>query len=959
MQIECMALVMNEDGTTVNHRSLSILERFFLWKGCMKMEVKRTLTMPKTPFEMRGNLSSKEPAFQKRWLNYDLYHKRLQRNQYGRSFLLHDGPPYANGDIHVGHALNKILKDFVVRYHNMLGDYSPYIPGWDTHGLPIESVLQKKGIDRKTMALDQYRSLCAEYAQSQVERQKVQFQRLGRMGDYDQSYVTLTKDYEAMQIHVFATMALKGLIYKGAKPVYWSPSSESALAEAEIEYHDVTSPSIYVKFDVSKPQQGLKGNEAFVIWTTTPWTLPANLAISVHPDYDYGIYDSDEGSFIFLANRSEMLIETLQLHHVVLRKVVKGKDLEGIQAKHPFYQRDSLVLVGEHVTADTGTGCVHTAPGHGEDDFLVGTRYGLEPFCPVDHRGCMTEEAGSDLAGLFYEKANQVILSKLETTGHLLSSSTITHAYPHDWRTKKPVIYRATAQWFASIDGIREQLLQAIHEVKWYPEWGELRLHNMIAERGDWCISRQRAWGVPIPILYAEDDTPIMDSEVSEHIETLFRTHGSNIWFTSREKDLLPPNYANSHSPNGIFRKETDIMDVWFDSGSSHTAVLIQRGLPYPADLYLEGSDQYRGWFNSSLIIGQAVNNQSPYRAVVSHGFVLDGNGNKMSKSLGNTVDPNKVMDTSGADILRLWVASVDYQSDVRISDAILKQMADVYRKIRNTFRFLLGNLSDGDFGKFDPSKNYPMESSPLETMILNRLAQVYEQAIQGYERYDFSSVLQSITSFLTIDMSSFYLDITKDILYCEHKDSPRRRAVQKVLWECLNVLVRLLAPILPHTCEELYDYFPTRLEESVHLLNLQAPSTMFQASLNREYELLLEVRNDVLKALEAKRGVGLLGSSQEARIQFWPNKKETQELFHQLSPLEMNRFFIVSEAIMADNEGDSFDSSKVSVHLHDGYRCERCWNRYDVSLNEEHLCPRCSKAVNQYRVEEKLNEIS
>jgi isoleucyl-tRNA synthetase len=954
-----MALVMNEDGTTVNHRSLSILERFFLWKGCMKMEVKRTLTMPKTPFEMRGNLSSKEPAFQKRWLNYDLYHKRLQRNQYGRSFLLHDGPPYANGDIHVGHALNKILKDFVVRYHNMLGDYSPYIPGWDTHGLPIESVLQKKGIDRKTMALDQYRSLCAEYAQSQVERQKVQFQRLGRMGDYDQSYVTLTKDYEAMQIHVFATMALKGLIYKGAKPVYWSPSSESALAEAEIEYHDVTSPSIYVKFDVSKPQQGLKGNEAFVIWTTTPWTLPANLAISVHPDYDYGIYDSDEGSFIFLANRSEMLIETLQLHHVVLRKVVKGKDLEGIQAKHPFYQRDSLVLVGEHVTADTGTGCVHTAPGHGEDDFLVGTRYGLEPFCPVDHRGCMTEEAGSDLAGLFYEKANQVILSKLETTGHLLSSSTITHAYPHDWRTKKPVIYRATAQWFASIDGIREQLLQAIHEVKWYPEWGELRLHNMIAERGDWCISRQRAWGVPIPILYAEDDTPIMDSEVSEHIETLFRTHGSNIWFTSREKDLLPPNYANSHSPNGIFRKETDIMDVWFDSGSSHTAVLIQRGLPYPADLYLEGSDQYRGWFNSSLIIGQAVNNQSPYRAVVSHGFVLDGNGNKMSKSLGNTVDPNKVMDTSGADILRLWVASVDYQSDVRISDAILKQMADVYRKIRNTFRFLLGNLSDGDFGKFDPSKNYPMESSPLETMILNRLAQVYEQAIQGYERYDFSSVLQSITSFLTIDMSSFYLDITKDILYCEHKDSPRRRAVQKVLWECLNVLVRLLAPILPHTCEELYDYFPTRLEESVHLLNLQAPSTMFQASLNREYELLLEVRNDVLKALEAKRGVGLLGSSQEARIQFWPNKKETQELFHQLSPLEMNRFFIVSEAIMADNEGDSFDSSKVSVHLHDGYRCERCWNRYDVSLNEEHLCPRCSKAVNQYRVEEKLNEIS
>lgn len=923
------------------------------------MEVKKTLTMPKTPFEMRGNLSAKEPMFQKRWLDQALYQKRLDRNKNGKTFLLHDGPPYANGDIHVGHALNKILKDFVVRYHNMLGDYSPYIPGWDTHGLPIESVLQKKGVDRKTMPLDAYRSLCAEYAQSQVERQKVQFQRLGSMGDYDQSYVTLTKDYEAMQIHVFSTMALKGLIYKGAKPVYWSPSSESALAEAEIEYHDVTSPSIYVKFDVLTPQKGLLGNEAFVIWTTTPWTLPANLAISLHPQYDYGIYDTDEGSYIFLTDLSETLIEILQLHHVVLRKVVKGKELEGIKARHPFYHRDSLVLVGEHVTADTGTGCVHTAPGHGEDDFLVGSRYGLEPFCPVDHRGCMTEEAGEDLAGLFYEKANQVVLSKLEATGHLLSSSTITHAYPHDWRTKKPVIYRATAQWFASIDGIRNQLLEAIHAVKWYPEWGELRLHNMIAERGDWCISRQRVWGVPIPILYAEDDTPIMDSEVFAHIETLFRTHGSNIWFTSSEKELLPPNYTNSHSPNGIFRKETDIMDVWFDSGSSHTAVLLQRGLPYPADLYLEGSDQYRGWFNSSLIIGQAVNGKSPYRSVVSHGFVLDGNGNKMSKSLGNTVDPNQVMSTSGADILRLWVASVDYQSDVRISNAILKQTADVYRKIRNTFRFLLGNLSDGVFGQYDPSVNYSMDSSPLETMILNRLAQVYEQSIQAYETYNFSSVLQSITSFLTIDLSSFYLDITKDILYCEHKDSPRRRAVQQILWECLDVLIRLLAPILPHTCEELYDHFPVRIEESVHLLNLRSPSVTYQSRLNEQYEMMLSVRNDVLKALETKRAAGLLGSSQEAKIEFWPSKKEVQEVFHQLSALEMNRFFIVSEAIMVDNEGESFETSKVSVHLHEGSRCERCWNRYDTPLNDEHLCTRCAEAVKQYREEEEVHEIS
>ncbi|TKI97950.1 isoleucine--tRNA ligase, partial [Bacillus wiedmannii] len=665
------------------------------------MEYKNTLLMPKTEFPMRGNLPKREPAMQEQWAEMNIYEK-VQEHTKGRPlFVLHDGPPYANGDIHMGHALNKVLKDFIVRYKSMTGYCAPYVPGWDTHGLPIEQALTNKGVKRKEMTVAEFRKLCAEYAYEQVERQREQFKRLGVRADWDNPYITLEPAYEAQQIKVFGDMAKKGYIYKGQKPVYWSPTSESALAEAEIEYQDKKSASIYVAFPVKDGKNVLEGDEKFIIWTTTPWTLPANLGISVHPELEYAIVKVNDEKYIIASELFETVAKTLEWENAEVVKTVKGSELEYTVAKHPFYDRDSLVMLGDHVTTDAGTGCVHTAPGHGEDDFVVGKKYGLEVLCPVDDRGVLTNEAPG-FEGLFYDKANKPITEKLEEVGALLKLTFITHSYPHDWRTKKPIIFRATAQWFASIEAFRKELLEAVAETKWVPAWGETRLHNMVRDRGDWCISRQRAWGVPIPVFYAENGDPIITDETINHVADLFREHGSNVWFEREAKDLLPEGFTHTGSPNGEFRKETDIMDVWFDSGSSHQAVLEEReDLQRPADLYLEGSDQYRGWFNSSLSTAVAVTGKAPYKGVLSHGFVLDGEGRKMSKSIGNIVVPKKIMDQLGGDILRLWVSSVDYQSDVRISDDILKQVAEVYRKIRNTFRFLLGNLDD-----FKPSEN-------------------------------------------------------------------------------------------------------------------------------------------------------------------------------------------------------------------------------------------------------------
>ncbi|MEG0366945.1 MAG: isoleucine--tRNA ligase, partial [Coprobacillus sp.] len=743
------------------------------------MNYKDTLLMPNTEFEMRGNLPKKEPAYVERWKESHMYEKVIEQNKDNDSFVFHDGPPYANGNMHTGHMLNKIIKDVICRYKNMQGLYTPYIPGWDTHGLPIENAIQKLGVNRKEMSTADFRKKCFEYALKQVDIQKEQCIRVGTFADYDHPYVTLQPEFEANQVDVFASMAMDGLIYKGLKPVYWSPSSESALAEAEVEYHDVKSPTIFVKFAVKDGKGVLDTDTSFVIWTTTPWTIPANLAICLNPDYTYALVKTEKGKLLVLEELIDSLWEKFELEEKEILQRFKGTELEMITCQHPLYDRESLVILGDHVTADAGTGCVHTAPGFGMDDFMVGQKYGLDIYCNVDAHGKMMADCGEWLAGQYVDDANKTVTMRLEELGVLLKLEFITHSYPHDWRTKKPIIFRATDQWFCSIDKIREKLLSEIDGVNWLNEWGHVRIYNMIRDRGDWCISRQRTWGVPIPIIYCEDGTPIMEKEVFDHISKLFRENGSNIWFEKDEKDLLPEGYTNEHSPQGIFKKERDIMDVWFDSGSSHTGVMKERGYNYPVDLYFEGSDQYRGWFNSSLIIGVAAHGCAPYKTVLSHGFVLDGKGNKMSKSLGNTVDPIKLVNQYGADIVRLWATSVAYQSDVRISDDLMKQVAENYRKMRNTMRFVLGNLSD--FKSKDVLEVSKLEEVDQYMLVkLNHLVKGYHNAL---DNYDFSEANQLILNCFTNVLSAFYMDFTKDILYIEKEDSLRRRQVQTVLY--------------------------------------------------------------------------------------------------------------------------------------------------------------------------------
>ncbi|WP_062048583.1 isoleucine--tRNA ligase [Bacillus sp. JCM 19034] len=918
------------------------------------MDYKETLLMPKTAFPMRGNLPNREPERQNEWEEQKIYEKVQERTKDRPLFVLHDGPPYANGDIHMGHALNKILKDFIVRFKSMSGYHAPYVPGWDTHGLPIETALTKSGkVKRKEMSVAQFRQLCEEYAHKQIARQREQFMRLGVRGDWWNPYITLDKGYEAGQIKVFGEMAKKGYIYKGKKPVYWSPSSESALAEAEIEYHDKRSPSIYVAFNVKDGKGVLAGDEKMVIWTTTPWTIPANLGIAVHPDLTYVVVSVQNQKFVVAEGLLETLVKELEWDAYEVTKSFKGTSLENVIAEHPIYKRDSLVMCGDHVTLDAGTGCVHTAPGHGEEDYIVGQKYGLDVLCPVDDKGYMTSEAPG-FEGLFYDEANKPITEKLDELGALLKLSFITHSYAHDWRTKKPVIYRATAQWFASIEQFREQLLKAIEEVDWLPKWGETRLFNMVRDRGDWCISRQRAWGVPIPVFYGEDGEPIITDETIDHVANLFREHGSNIWFEWDTEQLLPEGFTSPHSPNGTFTREMDIMDVWFDSGSSHQAVLEEREeLSRPADLYLEGSDQYRGWFNSSLSTAVAVTGKAPYKGVLSHGFALDGDGRKMSKSIGNVVIPNDVMKQLGADILRLWVASVDYQADVRVSDKILKQVSESYRKIRNTFRFLLGNLHD-----FDPNV-HRLEYKQLKDVdlfMLVKLNEVIEKVTEAYEQYQFSTVYHTIHNFCTIELSSFYMDMAKDTLYIEHADHPARRAIQSVMYELLVTLTKLISPILPHTADEVWGHIPGVIEESVQLTDIPKAQTFDDVTeLNAKWNLFMTVRDDVLKALEQARNEKKIGKSLTAAITLYADGK-VHELLTSISNLE--KLFIVSNVVIAKKGSEvpesaaTFEEISVVVEAAEGQTCERCWvvsNTVGQSLAHPTLCLSCADTVSKY----------
>ncbi|WP_039232002.1 isoleucine--tRNA ligase [Bacillus thermotolerans] len=921
------------------------------------MEYKDTLLMPKTEFPMRGNLPKREPAMQEKWNEINIYQKVQERTKGRPMFVLHDGPPYANGDIHMGHAMNKILKDFIVRYKSMSGYHAPYVPGWDTHGLPIEQALTNKGVNRKEMTVAEFRKLCEEYAYEQIAGQKEQFKRLGVRGDWENPYITLKKEYEAEQIKVFGEMAKKGYIYKGQRPVYWSPSSESALAEAEIEYKDKRSPSIYVAFDVKDGKGVLEEGTKIVIWTTTPWTIPANLGISVHPDLTYAVVAANDEQYVIVEELVEEVAAKVGWESPEIVRKVKGAELEYVTAKHPLYDRESLVMLGEHVTTDSGTGCVHTAPGHGEDDFVVGKKYGLDVLCPVNDRGVMTEEAPG-FEGLFYDSANKPITEKLEEAGALLKLEFFTHSYPHDWRTKKPVIFRATAQWFASIDKFRDDLLEAVKETKWVPAWGEIRLFNMVRDRGDWCISRQRAWGVPIPVFYAENNEPIITDETIAHISNLFREHGSNIWFEREAKDLLPEGFTHPGSPNGQFTKEMDIMDVWFDSGSSHQAVLEERDdLVRPADLYLEGSDQYRGWFNSSLTTGVAVTGKAPYKGVLSHGFALDGEGRKMSKSLGNVVIPAKVMKQLGADILRLWVASVDFQADVRISDNILKQVAEVYRKIRNTFRFLLGNLAD-----FEPGRDAVAYGNlrEVDQFMLVKLNELVKDVHRYYDNYEFAAIYHAVNNFCTVDLSAFYLDFAKDILYIEPENHQDRRAIQTVLYETLLALTKILSPILSHTTDEVWAYIPGVEEESVQLTDMPEPKEMPEAeALKEKWTKFMKLRDDVLKALEEARNEKVIGKSLTAKVTLYADE-ETKALLKSIEE-DVKQLLIISGFEQGGSLADApehalkFEHAAVVVEKAEGETCERCWIvSTDVGENDAHptLCSRCADVVSNHYTE-------
>lgn len=911
------------------------------------MEMKETLNLLKTKFPMRANLPNKEPERQQEWKEQDIYDQRQELNKDKPAFILHDGPPYANGNIHIGHALNKISKDIIVRYKSMSGFRSPYVPGWDTHGLPIEQALTNTGVDRKSMSVAEFRKLCEDYAWKQINKQRDDFKRLGVAGEWDNPYVTLNKEYEAEQIRVFGKMAEKGYIYRGLKPIYWSPSSESALAEAEIEYHDVRSPNIYVGFNVNDGKSVLDEDTSFVIWTTTPWTLPANLAIAVKPDASYGVYEADGRKFVVAAELADKVAETLEWSEVKLIKEIPGKDLEGITAKHPFYDRDSLLIIGDHVTLEDGTGLVHTAPGHGEDDYIVCQNYDLPVLSPVDGKGLFTDEAPG-LEGVFYDKANKIITEWLEENNALLKLDFFTHSYPHDWRTKKPVIFRATPQWFASIKDFRQDILDAIEDVDWLQPWGMQRIYNMVRDRGDWVISRQRAWGVPLPIFYGENGEAIITPELTEHVAELFAEHGSNVWFEREAKDLLPEGFEHPSSPNGQFEKETDIMDVWFDSGSSHHAVLRQRdNLSFPADMYLEGSDQYRGWFNSSLTTSVAINGVPPYKSVLSQGMVLDGAGKKMSKSIGNVIDPNKVIKQMGADLIRLWVSSVDTQADVRVSMDILKQVSEVYRKIRNTIRFLIQNTEDFNFKEDGIAYD---DLRPVDQYMMNKLNLTVDHVIDGYERYNFSDIFKEINHFLTLDVSNFYANFAKDILYIDAPDAYDRRAMQTVFYHIVRDLTKLLTPILPHTAEEIWSYLEEE-ERYVQLAEFPEVSEYDNSKeLLEQWNSFMSLRDNVLKANEVARENKIIGKDFEAKTTIYASQS-AKELLDGMNS-DIRQILIASEINIKDLEEKpeddrilDFETVSILVERMQGEVCTRCRITTEDSIKlseDEYLCQRC-----------------
>lgn len=930
----------------------------------MEKDYNQTLNLPKTEFPMRGNLPEKEPKILEQWENNDLYSKIIEKNKDRISYILHDGPPYANGNIHMGHALNKILKDIIVKYKNMNGFKAPFIPGWDTHGLPTEIKARAKvGTEKaKNMSVKELRKLCTEFAVGYVETQKEQFKRLGVFGDWKDPYITLFPEYEAEQIRTFAKMASKeGTIYRGLRPVYWCPCCETALAEAEIEYANDKCDSIYVKFKISNDNGKLSkfgidlDNTYFIIWTTTAWTLPGNVAICVGPNFEYSIVKSGKEYYILASELLEPTMKEGNIEDYEIIGKISGKDLENMEALHPFLSRHSKVIVGDHVTTESGTGCVHTAPGHGMEDFEVCKNYDdLQVIVPVDSKGILTNEAGQ-FANIHINKAGPKICEYLKESNMLFAVKHIEHQYPHCWRCKSPIIFRATEQWFCSVESFKNDALKAIETVNWNPAWGRERMISMITERKDWCISRQRTWGVPIPIFFCRDcGHELIDKDIMMNIANIFEQEGSGCWYEHDADYFMPDGVKCKHCGCHEWVKEKDIMDVWFDSGTSHAAVCGQRReLHVPADLYLEGADQYRGWFQSSLLTSVAANGVAPYKNIVTHGWVVDENGRKQSKSLNNGVDPNKVIKQYGADVLRLWVSSADYHSDVRMSQEILKQLSESYRKIRNTARFILGNLYD-----FDPNKDMVKfeDMMSIDLWALSKLNEVLDKCYKGYDTFEFYEVFHTIQKFCIVDMSNFYLDVIKDRLYVEAADGSKRRAAQSAIYLILNSLVRIIAPILSYTAEEIWKYFPkfsSDNAESVFLNDMpQKLSISVSDEFSNRWSKIYKIRDSIKKILEIQRKEKVIGSSLEADVTIYCNPDSAEFINENIDEIKMA---LIVSGLRALEQGsgkykvDDIKDMSIDIDHSKHHKCERCWT-YDetVGKSAEHptLCDRCCKVI-------------
>ena len=913
-----------------------------------KKDYGKTLNLPKTDFPMRGNLPENEPKIFEEIFQNDLYEKMLKKNEGKEPFVLHDGPPYANGQIHAGHALNKVLKDTIVRYKNLKGYYTPFVPGFDTHGMPTEKkAIEKLGLNRDEIPVAQFRDTCKEFTKEYKDIQIQGFKRLGILADWKNPYITYDPKMEARQLGVFGTMYKKGYIYKGLKPVYWCTDCETALAEAEIEYENTKSNTAYVKFPV------IEGNGLFderdsyvVIWTTTPWTLPGNTGITIGGDFKYSLVDVQGEKLIMASELVEKVMQIAKIEDYSILREFEGKQLEGVKCKHPFLERESRVVLGSDdtilVELDTGTGAVHTAPGYGKEDYLCGLKNGLDMVVTVDSKGHQTKEAGP-FAGMFYAKSDKVIIKWLEDNNLLLAKQEIVHSYPHCWRCKKPVIYRATSQWFASVDGFRKEALEAIKNVKWYPAWGEERITKMIEDRNDWCISRQRTWGVPLPIFYCKNcEKEYVTPESLDKIQNIVREKGTNAWFEMSEKELMPDGAKCKECGHTEFKKETDIMDVWFDSGSTHESVLQERGLP-EANLYLEGSDQYRGWFQSSLLTSIATKDKAPYKEVVTHGYVVDEQGRKMSKSLGNGIDPMDMINEFGADILRLWALSSDYTSDVSISKGIIKQVSEVYRKIRNTCRFILGNINDLDVDNLT-TYNQLLEIDKWALIKLNNLIKVCTEA---YDAYDFNKAYQAINNFCVVQMSNFYLDIIKDRLYTAKPDSIERRAAQTTMYKILDALVKILAPMTCFTAEEIWKYMPhsaSENQESVMLTQYPEVNDEYDnKELEEKWNKIIKLKDIVSKKLEEARAEKIIGHSLNAKVTIYANANDYEFL-------KNNQELLMTVFIISDLQLEKSDEEmKVEVEQAEGQKCERCW-MYSKTVGQDKdnptICNRCSQAI-------------